>query len=315
MATRHRLQVLATQLAGGPALPADLVPQLCGGDDPLSLQEMRDVWQTDLLESVMPFWCKHSPDEVHGGYFTCLDREGEVYDEKKYMWLQGRAVYTFSRMFIEFGGEVTAPARMEYLRLAKLGAEFLHKGRGSDGVNDDLLFFTLSRDGQYKLHLQRKPYAAVFFVQGCLEYYRALRTLEEELGVTDHGEDKEQYLRDAIEFYEKLGLWLADPQLSGRPKVEKPPPNGATALGDVMCMASLALGEYGQLGLAHPFLFPATYLIYADTAADLLEKLPWGTGHPLATDSRKAALLGSIMQVKSRTEHTQNNSPAQAQRT
>ena len=35
--------------------------------------------------------------------------------------------------------------------------------------------------GEYKLHLQRKPYAAVFFVQGCLEYYRALRTLEDEL--------------------------------------------------------------------------------------------------------------------------------------
>ena len=57
-----------------------------------------------------------------------------------------------------------------------------------------------------------------------------------------------------------LGEWLADPQLSGRPKVEKPPPDGTTALGDVMCMASLAL--------------------------DFLEKLPWGTGHPLATDVR-----------------------------
>ena len=67
-------------------------------------------------------------------------------------------------------------------------------------------------------------------------------------------------LSTAIHFYNVLGDWLADPQLSGRPKVEKPPPDGTTALGDVMCMASLAL--------------------------DFLEKLPWGTGHPLATDVR-----------------------------
>ena len=67
-------------------------------------------------------------------------------------------------------------------------------------------------------------------------------------------------LSTALQFYETLGEWLADPQLSGRPKVEKPPPDGTTALGDVMCMASLAL--------------------------DFLEKLPWGTGHPLATDVR-----------------------------
>ena len=237
----------------------------------LSLREMRDVWSGDLLDSVIPFWCKHSPDEEYGGYFTCLDRDGEVYDDRKFMWLQGRAVYTFSRMFIEFGGEVDSPTRMEYLRLAKLGAEFLSKGRGSDGISDDLLFFTLSRDGEYKLHLQRKPYAAVFFIQGCLEYYRALRTLEDELGVTGHGEDKEQYLSTAVEFYYRLEQWLVDPQLSGRPKVEKPPPDGTTALGDVMCMASLAL--------------------------DFLEKLPWGTEHPLASEERRAELLASIKQA------------------
>ena len=93
----------------------------------------------------------------------------------------------------------------------------------------------------------------VFFIQGCLEYYRALRTLEDDLNVKSHGEDKEAYLSTAVEFYGTLERWLADPQLSGRPKVEKPPADGTTALGDVMCMASLAL--------------------------DFLEKLPWGTGY------------------------------------
>jgi N-acylglucosamine 2-epimerase len=180
-AARRRLgalheHVAATPVAVGSAAGAP--PRLrASAPDGLSLQEMRDVWQADLTESVMPFWSTHGADEEHGGYFTCLDRAGEVYDDRKFMWLQGRAVYTFSRMFIEFDSlHPPAPAggsgqrrakldrdaaRLEYRRLAKLGAEFLKKGRGNDGINDDLLFFSLSRDGQYKLHLQRKPYAAV----------------------------------------------------------------------------------------------------------------------------------------------------------
>eukprot|EP01045_Picozoa_sp_COSAG04_P006080 COSAG04_NODE_294_length_17734_cov_15.211568_5_plen_239_part_00 len=202
----RRLRALTAHLATAPPLTRAPQPAAAAGAE-LSLQQMRDVWQKDLTESVMPFWMEHGPDEEHGGYFTCLDRTGEVYDENKYMWLQGRAVYTFARMFNEYetlhppipdGGTGQRRAklddmekRLEYRRLAKLGAEFLEKGRGSDGINDDLLFFSLSRDGQYKLHLQRKPYSAVFFVQGCLEYYRALRTLEDELNVTSHGEDKE----------------------------------------------------------------------------------------------------------------------------
>ena len=56
----------------------------------------------DLTESVLPFWAAHGPDEEHGGYFTCLDRTGEVYDDRKFMWLQGRAVYTFARVFNEY---------------------------------------------------------------------------------------------------------------------------------------------------------------------------------------------------------------------
>ena len=42
-------------------------------------------YKTELLESVVPFWMNHSKDTVSGGYFTCLNRRGEVFDTDKFM--------------------------------------------------------------------------------------------------------------------------------------------------------------------------------------------------------------------------------------
>ena len=56
--------------------------------DELSLADMAEIWRQDLFHNVIPFWAKHSLDREHGGYFTCLDREGAILDDSKYMWLQ-----------------------------------------------------------------------------------------------------------------------------------------------------------------------------------------------------------------------------------
>jgi len=33
---------------------------------------------------------KYSIDKTNGGFYTCLDEQGKVYDTDKFMWLQGR---------------------------------------------------------------------------------------------------------------------------------------------------------------------------------------------------------------------------------
>ena len=38
-------------------------------------------------------------DHEFGGYFTCLDREGNVFDTDKFIWLQGREVWLFSMLY------------------------------------------------------------------------------------------------------------------------------------------------------------------------------------------------------------------------
>jgi N-acylglucosamine 2-epimerase len=56
------------------------------------LAKYAEQYKPELLDSIIPFWMNHSKDNVSGGYFTCLDRCGEIYDTDKFMWLQGREV-------------------------------------------------------------------------------------------------------------------------------------------------------------------------------------------------------------------------------
>ena len=54
------------------------------------LKELADLYKSELLQRVVPFWLEKSQDEEHGGYFTCLDRKGNVFDTDKFVWLQCR---------------------------------------------------------------------------------------------------------------------------------------------------------------------------------------------------------------------------------
>ncbi|KAM4737847.1 N-acylglucosamine 2-epimerase isoform 3-T3 [Anableps anableps] len=53
----------------------------------------------EQLDGVVEFWLKYSHDTVHGGFFTCIGRDGNVYDELKYVWLQGRQVWMYCRLY------------------------------------------------------------------------------------------------------------------------------------------------------------------------------------------------------------------------
>ena len=56
-------------------------------------------YKDELLENVVPFWLNHSQDGEFGGFYTCLDREGKVYDTDKFIWLQARQVWMFSMLY------------------------------------------------------------------------------------------------------------------------------------------------------------------------------------------------------------------------
>ncbi|MDR3713517.1 MAG: AGE family epimerase/isomerase [Puia sp.] len=97
------------------------------------------LYKEELLHNILPFWLKHSRDPIHGGYHTCLNRDGSVYDTDKFMWLQGREAWCFSYMYNHLEN------RTEWLDMAVQGAEFM-KEHGRDGKGR--WYFSLTADGK-----------------------------------------------------------------------------------------------------------------------------------------------------------------------
>ena len=95
-------------------------------------------YKHELLDKVIPFWLDHSQDEEFGGYFTCLDRDGSVFDTDKFIWMQGREVWMFATLYNK------VEKRQEWLDCAVQGAEFL-KRYGHDGQLN--WYFSLDREG------------------------------------------------------------------------------------------------------------------------------------------------------------------------
>jgi N-acylglucosamine 2-epimerase len=166
-------------------------------------------YRSELLDRVIPFWLRHSLDHQHGGCFTCLTREGAIYDSRKYVWLQGRAVWMFAKLYNEL------EPRREFLDAARLILDFLARhARDPQGR----YYFSLTREGRPSFY-QRKPYAAVFAMLGMLEFSKATG---------------DAALRaEAIALFWQIREWITDPTLLGRPAQP-------LTLADLMVTASMA---------------------------------------------------------------------------
>ena len=101
-------------------------------------KKLAQQYKSELLDRVMPFWMEHSVDKEMGGYFTCLERDGEVFDTDKFVWLQGREVWMLATLYNK------VEKKAEWLEAAIQGAEFL-KRHGHDGSLN--WYFALDREG------------------------------------------------------------------------------------------------------------------------------------------------------------------------
>ncbi len=97
------------------------------------------LYKSDLLEDIIPFWLKNSKDHQMGGYYTCLDSTGEVFDTDKFTWLQCRQIWTFSMLYNQ------VEKRQEWIDFANHGAGFMEKN-GRDETGN--WYFSLTREGK-----------------------------------------------------------------------------------------------------------------------------------------------------------------------
>ncbi|AQQ71753.1 Cellobiose 2-epimerase [Limihaloglobus sulfuriphilus] len=178
-------------------------------------KEYIKTYRDNLVNSVIPFWEKHSPDYQSGGTFTCLDWDGSLFDTKKYIWLQGRSVWMFSRLYNEFD------KNDKYLEIAKLGVDFIKKNAIDPKGR---YYFSLTREGRPYFY-QRKVYGAVFCMLAYLEYGRAA--------------GEERYFQMARDLFWKIKQWVTDASLLDRPVFDGLPKT--SSLADVMVLASMAI--------------------------------------------------------------------------
>ena len=181
----------------------------------LKFEDYQCIYRENLINSVLPFWEKNSPDWEKGGTYSCLDRDGSVYDTKKYLWLVGRSVWMFSRLYNALG------KKEEHLKIAELGLDFIEKyAVDSKGR----YYFSLTREGTPYFY-QRKVYSAVFNMLAYLEYFNAT--------------SKERYLSKSIDLFRDIKEWISDPSLLDRPNFTGLPKT--SGLADVMVLAGMAM--------------------------------------------------------------------------
>ncbi len=171
------------------------------------------IYRRELFDRCIPFWERHSIDREFGGYFTCLDRDGTLFSDDKYLWLQGRAVWMFARLHNEVAQD------KDWLELARQGADFIRKhGRNAEGR----VYFSVDRQGR-PIHIQRKIFSEVFYIMAMTEMARATGNAS--------------YLEEARELFWQIYDYWQNPGKLGRPMLAGTRP--ATALAEPMVFLCL----------------------------------------------------------------------------
>ena len=157
----------------------------------MDLKKTSERYRRELLDNVLPFWVNHSLDRECGGYFTCLNRDGSVYDTDKFVWLQGREVWMFAMLYNQL------EKRQEWLDVAVHGAEFLKK-YGHNGNYD--FYFSLDRAGRPLV----QPYNIFSNTFACM----AFAQLAKATGNAEYAEIARQAFRRILERRNSpKGIW------------------------------------------------------------------------------------------------------------
>ncbi|XP_023693352.1 N-acylglucosamine 2-epimerase [Paramormyrops kingsleyae] len=187
------------------------------------------------LDQVVAYWLKHSHDKVYGGFFTCLAKDGKIYDELKYVWLQGRQVWMYCRLYRTMD-RFHLP---EILEAAKSGGEFLRRfawvpSAGSTGK----CAFCLTRDGQ-PVKVQRTIFSECFYVMAMDELSRVT------------GDEEMQAHAESV--MDQLVHWVrVDPSGLGQPQLSGDRPVNSMAVPMMLLCLVEQLGE-GRPGVAEKY--------------------------------------------------------------
>ncbi|GFN90864.1 N-acylglucosamine 2-epimerase-like [Plakobranchus ocellatus] len=142
---------------------------------------------SDNLDSTIQFWLQHSIDKKEGGFFTCLEADGTVYDTTKYSWPICRQVWTLARLY----KEVQRFHVPHILEAITKGAEFIMKHVKNQSTGR--CYLSLTREGK-PLKLQRTIFSEAFYVMAMSEMYRVT--------------SEDQYKKEAMSTMKNIIHWV-----------------------------------------------------------------------------------------------------------
>ena len=179
------------------------------------VQKLHDLLQANLLD-VVEFWLKHSIDREYGGYFNSIDSDGTIYDDTKFVWLQCRAVYMFSRLYchpiIQYNPKFVH-LKQKLLDAAKNGIDFIVSNvLFKDGNNGGhyRCYFSVSRNG-VGLSMQRKIFSECFFVMALIAFAKLveMENKHDKLTKIDY------YNSLAMNVFKDIIVYIDEPELLG----------------------------------------------------------------------------------------------------
>lgn len=149
-------------------------------------------WTKQELDRCISFWLNNGMDNVNGGVYTCLDREGKIFSTDKSVWMQGRCGWIFAYLCQIYG------IKDEWLEASKSCLDFMEKYCINREAGDRM-YFTVTADGK-PLRQRRYCFSEAFYCIANAEYY----------GVTGETECLER-ARKAYKIIYDLNHGAADP--------------------------------------------------------------------------------------------------------
>lgn len=124
-------------------------------ENKLYIEQWSKRYKNDLLQNILPFWLKYGLDKKHGGFYTCVDRDGTLMDTTKSVWFQGRAGFVFAYAYN------AVEKNPEYLEASKSAIEFIEKYCFDA---DGRMFFEITENGiplRKRRYLFSESFAAI----------------------------------------------------------------------------------------------------------------------------------------------------------
>ena len=120
-------------------------------------------YERELTENILPFWLKYGLDRVHGGVYTCLDRDGTLMDPTKSVWFQGRFGYVAAYAYNHVRPEP------EWLAASKSCIDFIE----AHCIDlDGHMFFSVTKEGR-PVRKRRYVFSETFAAIAMAEYAKA----------------------------------------------------------------------------------------------------------------------------------------------